>query len=131
MCIRDRDAVLGTNLGPRSNNSVLALLHRMSGQALDVTNRPWLPEGGMGAVTDALAAAARALLTLLGARHLDTGFAQRIRHLRSRGTAAKLHLALDDLPEFARLPPILAGERLVIAPDHGYLEHAFDASKYG
>ena len=27
------DAVLGTNLGPRSNNSVLALLHRLSGQA--------------------------------------------------------------------------------------------------
>ena len=171
------DAVLGTNLGPRSNNSVLALLHRLSGQSLDAANRPWLPEGGMGAVTDALAAAARAhgatvrtgspvaritldgdrvsgvelasgeairagtvvsnadpartLLTLLGARHLDTGFAQRIRHLRSRGTAAKLHLALDGLPEFARLPPILAGERLVIAPDLVYIEHAYDHSKYG
>lgn len=171
------DAVLGTNLGPRSNNSVLALLHRLSGQSLDATNRPWLPQGGMSAVTDALAAAARAngatvrtgspvaritldgdrvsgvelasgeairagtvvsnadpartLLTLLGARHLDTGFAQRIRHLRSRGTAAKLHLALDDLPEFSRLPPILAGERLVIAPDLVYIEHAYDHSKYG
>ena len=54
------DAVLGTNLGPRSNNSVLALLHRLSGQSLDAANRPWLPEGGMGGVTDALAAAARA-----------------------------------------------------------------------
>jgi phytoene dehydrogenase-like protein len=171
------DAVLGTNLGPRSNNSVLALLHRLSGQSLDATNRAWLPEGGIGAVTDALAAAARAhgatvrtgspvtritldgdrasgvelasgeviragtvvsnadpartLLTLLGARHLDTGFAQRIRHLRSKGTAAKLHLALDDLPEFTRLPPMLAGERLVIAPDLVYIEHAYDHSKYG
>ena len=171
------DAVLGTNLGPRSNNSVLALLHRLSGQALDAGNRPWLPAGGMGAVTDAFAAAARAngatvrigspvaritlegdrvsgvelesgesiragtvisnadpsrtLLTLLGARYLDTGFAHRVRHLRSRGTAAKLHLALDALPEFAGLPPIMAGERLVIAPDLVYIEHAFDASKYG
>jgi phytoene dehydrogenase-like protein len=171
------DAVLGTNLGPRSNNSVLALLHRLSGQSLDSRDRTWLPEGGMGAVTDALAAAARAqrvtlrtgapvaritiegdrvsgvelesgetiragavvsnadpartLLTLLGARYLDTGFADRIRHLRSRGTAAKLHLALDALPDFARLPPILAGERLVIAPDLVYIEHAYDPSKYG
>ena len=31
------DAVLGTNLGPRSNNSVLTLLHRLSGQASGVT----------------------------------------------------------------------------------------------
>ena len=30
------DAVLGTNLGPRSNNSVLTLLHRLSGQATGV-----------------------------------------------------------------------------------------------
>ena len=47
------DAVLGTNLGPRSNNSVLTLLHRLSG-----TGAPGLPVGGMGAVTAALAAAA-------------------------------------------------------------------------
>jgi len=41
------DAVLGTNLGPRSNNSVLALLHRLSGQSLDATNRAWLPEAAL------------------------------------------------------------------------------------
>ena len=40
--------------------------------------------------------------------------------------AAKLHLALDALPDFARLPAELAGERLVIAPDLVYLEQAFD-----
>jgi phytoene dehydrogenase-like protein len=45
--------------------------------------------------------------------------------------AAKLHLALDALPAFSRLPAALAGERLVIAPDLVYLEHAFDAAKYG
>ena len=48
-----------------------------------------------------------------------------------KGMAAKLHLALDGLPDFARLPAELAGERLVIAPDLVYLEHAFDAAKYG
>jgi phytoene dehydrogenase-like protein len=51
------DAVLGTNLGPRSNNSVLALLHRLSGDAEGALS---LPEGGMGSVSEALAAAARA-----------------------------------------------------------------------
>ncbi len=170
------DAVLGTNLGPRSNNSVLALLHRLSGAASG-NDGSSLPEGGMGGIAEALAAAARdagatirtrspvariltegdavagvqledgekiaagtvvsnadparTLLQLLGARHLETGFVHRIRHFRSKGMAAKLHLALDGPPAFARLPAGLAGERLVIAPDLGYLEHAFDHAKYG
>ncbi|MGB5132022.1 MAG: NAD(P)/FAD-dependent oxidoreductase [Steroidobacteraceae bacterium] len=170
------DAVLGTNLGPRSNNSVLALLHRLSGQARG-NGGPSIPEGGMGAVSEAIAAAARAagatirtgspvvrisldgarvsgvelesgekiaagtvvsnadpattLLRLVGARHLETGFVHRVRHFRSKGMAAKLHLALDALPAFARLSAELAGERLVISPDPVYLEHAFDHAKYG
>ncbi|MGH8251126.1 MAG: phytoene desaturase family protein [Steroidobacteraceae bacterium] len=171
------DAVLGSNLGPRSNNSVLTLLHRISGIAAGATQGTWLPEGGMGAISEALAAAARAhgatiriespvakitldgdrvsgveledgekiaagtvvsnadpartLLQLLGAPHLETGFVHRIRHFRARGMAAKLHLALDMLPAFARLPAERAGERLLIAPDPGYIERAFDHAKYG
>jgi phytoene dehydrogenase-like protein len=171
------DAVLGTNLGPRSNNSVLTMLHRLSGQAIGVTGGLSLPEGGMGAVSEALAAAARAagvtlqtsspvaritleadrvsgvelengeilpartvisnadpartLLQLLGARHLETGFVHRIRHFRSKGMAAKLHLALDGLPAFARLPEERTCERLVIAPDPVYIDRAFDHAKYG
>jgi phytoene dehydrogenase-like protein len=74
---------------------------------------------------------ARTLLGLLGARHLEAGFVHRIRHFRSKGMTAKLHLALEALPSFARMPSELAGERLVIAPDLVYLEHAFDAAKYG
>jgi phytoene dehydrogenase-like protein len=74
---------------------------------------------------------ATTLLRLVGARHLETGFVHRIRHFRSKGMAAKLHLALDALPAFARLPAELAGERLLISPDLVYLEHAFDHAKYG
>jgi phytoene dehydrogenase-like protein len=170
------DAVLGANLGPRSNNSVLALLHRLSGQAAGNDGLS-IPAGGMGAISEALAAAARAagatvrtgsavrritlegdrvsgvelengekiaagtvvsnadpartLLGLLGTRHLETGFVHRIRHFRSKGMTAKLHLALEALPSFARMPAELAGERLVVAPDLVYLEHAFDAAKHG
>lgn len=47
------DGVLGTNLGPRSNNSLFCALHRLSGlQGMAI------PRGGMGAVSDALAASA-------------------------------------------------------------------------
>lgn len=68
---------------------------------------------------------------LLGARHLEAGFMRRIQHLRMRGKAAKLHLALSGLPEFTGVTPQQSGERLVIAPDLVYVEHAFDPSKYG
>ena len=34
-------------------------------------------------------------LRLLGPRYLDTGFVRRVNHIRSRGLAAKLHLALN------------------------------------
>ena len=53
------DAVLGTHAGPRSGNTVLAALHRMSGAVEEKQGALALPRGGMGAVTGALAAAAR------------------------------------------------------------------------
>ena len=48
------DGVLGTFLGTRSNNSLFCALHRMS-NGLNYS----LPAGGMGAVSEAIAAAAR------------------------------------------------------------------------
>lgn len=44
------DGVLGTNLGPRSNNSVFCALHRLSGLQ-DMA----IPRGGMGTISRALA----------------------------------------------------------------------------
>ena len=166
------DGVLGTNLGPRSNNSVFCALHRRSGlQGLCI------PRGGMGAVSEALAAAARkhgavirtsatvsrilldgdrvagveleggeqidsgtvissadpqtTFLTLLGARNLEAGFARKVQNIRMRGNTAKLHLALDAAPEFKGLNQDQLGNRLLIAPDMEYVEHAFNHSKYG
>ncbi|GMR15506.1 MAG: NAD(P)/FAD-dependent oxidoreductase [Gammaproteobacteria bacterium] len=166
------DGVLGTNLGPRSNNSVFTALHRLSGlQGMA------MPKGGMGAVSDALAVAARkqgasirtsatvsriclqgdrvagvelhggeeiaatavissadpktTFLGLLGAHNLEAGFVRRINNIRMHGNAAKLHLALDDLPEFEGLEKSQLGERLLIAPDIEYVERAFNHAKYG
>jgi phytoene dehydrogenase-like protein len=53
------DGILGAQLGPRSGNTVFAMLHRLSGA---IAGRPGafaLPRGGMGAVTDSIAAAAK------------------------------------------------------------------------
>ncbi len=73
----------------------------------------------------------RTLLGLLGPRHLDTDFVRRVKNIRMRGTAAKLNLALDGLPEFTGLEPAQLGGRLVIAPGIDYLERAFNHAKYG
>jgi phytoene dehydrogenase-like protein len=73
----------------------------------------------------------RTVMDLVGARHVETGFARRIHHLRSRGNAAKLHLALDGLPTFAGLSEKDFAERIVIAPDEHYVERAFNPAKYG
>jgi phytoene dehydrogenase-like protein len=70
------------------------------------------------------------LLGLLGARHLEAGFARRIQNLRMNGTAAKLHLALSAVPVFRGVAAGHLGERIVIAPDPDYVERAFNPAKY-
>jgi len=166
------DGTLGAFLGTRSNNSVFCALHRLSNGG-----EYSLPAGGMGAVSEAIAAAARAagaaielsrpvrrilidfdracgvelesgerieadcvvsgadpkttFLRLLGAPHLEAGFAYKVHNVRTSGHAAKLHLALDGPPRFSGLDDEAAGERLVIAPSLQYVEHAFNHAKYG
>lgn len=70
-------------------------------------------------------------LQLVGARHIETGFARRIGNIRMRGKAAKLHLALDGLPEFRGLTSAQSGQRLLVAPSLLHIERAFNDSKYG
>lgn len=166
------DGVLGTNLGPRSNNSVFCALQRLSG-----LQAPAIPRGGMGTVSDTLARVASqygadirtsatvkrilldggrvrgveladgekieastvisnadpktTFLGLLGARHLQAGFVRRIMNIRTAGNAAKLHLALDGLPKFKGLNQDRLSDRLLIAPDMQYVDHAFNHAKYG
>jgi phytoene dehydrogenase-like protein len=167
------DAVLGTHLGPRSPNTILTYLYRLCGNRGAMST----PAGGMGAVSNALAQAARdrgaviqtgrpvrrvivengraagvetedgesfaswtivsnadpktTIMSLVGARHVETGFVRRVNHIRMRGNAAKLHLALDGLPAIAGLEKKHFGNRLLIAPDPNYIERAFNPAKYG
>jgi phytoene dehydrogenase-like protein len=168
------DAVLGTNYGPRSPGTVLSLLYRVA--ASRGADTLALPHGGLGAVAEALAAAARAagadirvaspvarivvradrvagvvlasgeevaasavvssadphstFLGLLGSEHLDAGFVRRVSQLRSRGLAAKLHLALDRLPGFPGLETAQLNGRLLVAPSADYIERAYNHAKY-
>ena len=71
----------------------------------------------------------RTFLNLVGVEYLDIGFANRIRRLRCDGLVAKLHLALDGLPEIAGLDK--PGGRIIVAPDMDAVEFAFDDAKYG
>ena len=73
----------------------------------------------------------RTILGLVGAQHVETGFAQRVNRMRGRGNAAKLHLALDGLPTIEGLGRKDFAERLLIAPDEHYVERAFNPAKYG
>jgi len=167
------DACLGTHLGPRSPNTILTYLYRLAGSH----GRLSQPAGGMGAVSDAFAHAARdsgavirtntpvrrivieegrvagvetaggerlasamvisnadpktTIMKLVGVKHVETGFTRRIHHIRMRGNAAKLHLALDGLPTIDGIDKREFGDRLVLAPDDHYVERAFNHAKYG
>jgi phytoene dehydrogenase-like protein len=70
-------------------------------------------------------------LQLVGACRLETDFANRIHHVRSKGVSAKLHLALEALPNFTGVSREALGQRLVIAPSLPHVERAFDHVKYG
>jgi len=75
----------------------------------------------------------RTLLGLVEPQHLEPGFLQKLQHYRMNGTVAKVNLALSGLPKFEGVngdAGFLSG-RIQISPDVDYLEHAFDASKYG
>jgi len=71
----------------------------------------------------------RTFLGLVGVEHLDIGFTNRIRRLRCDGYVAKLHLALNGLPEFDGLQR--PDGRMLIAPDMDTVEFAFDDAKHG
>ncbi|PTM93333.1 phytoene desaturase family protein [Mycoplana dimorpha] len=70
-------------------------------------------------------------LDLVGTREIDTGFVRRIKNIRMKGDAAKLHLALDRPPEFLGVDAAGHRGRLVIAPSADHVERAFNPAKYG
>ena len=64
--------------------------------------------------------------------HLDPDFVAMAKRVRYRGVAAKINLALGELPRFTGLddPGDLRGT-VVLCPELDYLERAYDHTKYG
>ena len=73
----------------------------------------------------------RTFLSLCDAEHLPPEFLWRMKHYRSRGTLAKVNLALSALPSFTGATREMLASRVRLAPDLDYLERAFDHAKYG
>jgi phytoene dehydrogenase-like protein len=77
----------------------------------------------------------RTFLNLVEPTYLDPHFLLQVRNIRSRGTVAKINLALDALPQFKsaanRKGATLLGGIIHIGPTLDYLEHASDNAKYG
>lgn len=72
-------------------------------------------------------------LDLIDPADLAPTFLQRMRQVRGRGVTAKVNLSLLAKPAFTALQgdDHLLNGRILIAPDIDYIEHAFDAAKYG
>jgi len=70
-------------------------------------------------------------LKLLGTAYLDAGFVRRVSHIRCRGLAAKIHIALNRRPPFALVSEAALRGRLLSAPSLQHIEHAYNHAKYG
>ncbi len=80
----------------------------------------------------------RTFLDLVDPRRLPSELVDSVERMRFRGVSAKVNFALDGLPVFPALPPRPDGGGvdhyggfLNIGPTIEYVEHAFDAAKYG
>jgi len=71
----------------------------------------------------------RTFIDLVGVENLEIDFTHRINRLRTDGFVAKLHLALNGLPEFKGIDR--PDGRMIIAPDLDTIEFAYDDAKYG
>lgn len=172
--------VIGIWGGPMSPGSAYVLLHHRMGEVDGVTGCWGLVRGGMGAVSEAIAGAARAagvdietnaevasidvaagrasgvtladgrqlrarvvasgihptttFLSLVGDQHLPGELAEDMRNFRTRSPAAKVNLALSELPDFTARPGTDLGPQhpeFIISPSLSYLERAWDDTKYG
>lgn len=71
------------------------------------------------------------MLKLVRPEDLNPEFLLKIENYRSRGSAAKVNLALSGLPAFLDAESASLSGRIHIGHDTDYLEKSFDSAKYG
>lgn len=172
--------VIGMWGGPMSPGSAYVLLHHRMGEAGGVGGAWGFVRGGMGALSEAIAASARAsgaeirtgaevvgvgvvgggaravtladgtrivaravvsgihptttFLDLVGAERLPADLVSEIHRYRTRGSSAKVNLAISELPDFSAMPGTELGPQhpeFIISPSVDYVERAWDDAKYG
>lgn len=75
----------------------------------------------------------QSFIKLMNPDNLPSEFVEKINRYRSRGSSAKVNLALDGLPSFTCMPdpgPHMRGA-ISISPSVAHLERAYDDAKYG
>ena len=70
-------------------------------------------------------------INLIGAEKLDPVFYTQIRNIKYRGSTARVHFALNQLPEIPGVNPEEMNTVFAISPTINYLERAYDVAKYG
>jgi phytoene dehydrogenase-like protein len=173
------DGIIGTNLGPRDAGTGYVLAHHYAGRALGTQGAWGFVRGGMGAISAALASAARShgaeifadravaavsvreeracgivladgsevraravisnahprttFVDLLGSDLLPAQLLARVTAWKSIGAAAKLNLALGELPSFVARPGSNAQPHhratIHVAPSIEYLQRSYDDAR--
>src|ERR671930_356324 len=142
------DAIIGAMAGPSMPGTAYVLFHHVMGEAGGARGVWGYMRGGMGGVTQALAAAARDLgaeirceaevariLVQVDRAALPAAFVADVERISYASASLKINVALAELPSFHALPGTEPGPQhrgtIHICPDQDYIERAFDDAKYG
>jgi phytoene dehydrogenase-like protein len=175
------DGVIGTNGGPSTPGTAYILLHHVMGGAAGPRGLWGFIRGGMGAISQALAASAqsrgaivrtnaevkqvivsggqaagvalsngdelrarvvisnadpkRTFLSLIEQRELDDEFRREVENIRCHGSAVKINLALDGLPNFKSFPTDGPGlphkTTMHVCPSMDYIDRAWEDAAQG
>src|SRR5207237_644426 len=132
------DAIIGAMASPSMPGTAYVLFHHVMGECNGVRGLWGYVRGGMGGISDRLAADAHVtFLQLVDAKALPDEFLAAVRSIDYSSASLKINVALSELPAFravrnGSLPPNahLRGT-IHIAPTLDYMEQAFDDAKYG
>ena len=70
-------------------------------------------------------------INLVGAQNLDPNFHTQIKNIKYRGSTARIHFALQDIPKIKGITDDQMDTIFSVCPSMDYLEKASDAVKYG
>jgi phytoene dehydrogenase-like protein len=73
-------------------------------------------------------------LDLVGRERLPLGLVRQLERYRTRGSSAKVNLAIRELPDFIAMPGTEPGHQhpeFILSPSIEYVERAWDDAKYG